>query len=314
MAHDEAGITATVLNIQKFSVDDGPGIRTTVFLKGCPLLCPWCSNPESQTRRPQMEWDGAACMGCGHCLELLRSEGAQASMRAGKRHANVTSVDATGALAAQAVRECPAGALSVSGERRSLEDVLAVCLQDAPFYAESDGGVTFSGGEALLWPDFVCALADRLHGRGISTCIETTSYASWDTFRRVATHMDLLLLDLKHWDGARHQEATGVPLGPIVRNIARAIGCGASVLVRIPVIPSFNFDPTDPAPSAEGFSGRLHEVGATRAQLLPYHTLGAGKYALLERDYALPDAPVLHPEDLAGLVAAFADQGIEAFT
>lgn len=314
MAHDGTDITATVLDIQKFSVNDGPGIRTTVFLKGCPLLCPWCSNPESQAREPQMEWNATACTGCGHCLGLLAPHGARASVRDGKRHVDVASVDATSALAAQAVRECPAGALSVSGERRSLEDVLAVCLQDVPFYAESGGGVTFSGGEALLWPGFVCALADRLHGRGISTCIETTSYASWDTFRRVTKRMDLLLCDLKHWDDARHQKVVGAPLAPIVRNIARAIGRGADVLVRIPVIPGFNFDPTDPTTSAEGFSGRLHEVGATRVQLLPYHNLGVGKYALLERDYALSDAPALHPEDLAGLIAAFADHGIEAFT
>ena len=313
MAHDGTDITATVFNIQKFSVDDGPGIRTTVFLKGCPLSCPWCSNPESQARQPQMEWDATACLRCGRCLELLTPHGAQASARGGKRHVNVATVDAAGDAAARAVRACPAHALTITGETRTLEDVLETCLQDAPFYEESGGGVTLSGGEALLWPDFVCALCDRLHERGVSTCIETTSYASWKTYWQVASHMDLMLLDLKHWDDARHQEVVGVALEPIVRNIAHVIARGAQALVRIPVVPGFNFDPTDPVASAGGFSQRLREVGVTRVQLLPYHSFGEGKYARLERDYALAKTHALHPEDLAGLITAFGERGIEAF-
>ena len=313
MAHDDTDITAPVLNIQKFSVNDGPGIRTTVFLKGCPLQCPWCSNPESQAREPQMEWNATACLGCRRCLELLAPHGARASTRGDTRHVSVASVDATSAAASHAVRACPAHALTITGEVRTLEDVLAVCLQDVPFYEESDGGVTLSGGEALLWPEFVCALCDRLHERGVSTCIETTSYASWETYWQVASRMDLMLLDLKHWDSARHQEVTGVALEPIVRNSARVIERGANVLMRIPVIPGFNFDAADPAASAEGFSRRLREVGAPRVQLLPYHTFGEGKYARLERDYALAGTHILQPEDLTGLIAAFRERGIEAF-
>lgn len=296
--------TATVFNIQKFSVNDGPGIRTTVFFKGCPLHCPWCSNPESQLKVPQVEWNAATCVACGHCLDVCA--GVPASERQDKRHVDVSRLDAASSEAVRAVAECPVGALSVSGAARELEDVLAVCLQDRDFYEESGGGVTFSGGEMLLWADFVCELADRLHEEGVSTCAETTAYAGEATWRKVVSRLDHLLVDLKHWDADKHREVVGVPLEPIAKNIAAAVAAGTDVLVRIPVIPGFNYSDAD----AEGFAARLAELGSPRVQLLPYHNFGENKYALIGRDYDLAGVGVLHPEDLASFAEVMRSRGL----
>lgn len=289
---------AIVFNIQKFSLDDGPGIRTTVFLKGCPLRCAWCANPESQLRAPQLEWDGEKCARCGACARACAD--------------NLTS--RTGLVVRRAAAAaCPTGALSLVGRERDVDDVLAVCLQDECFYERGGGGVTLSGGEPLAWPDFCCELLARLRERGIHTALETTGYADEKTFRRVASHADLLLFDVKHWDDARHRAGTGVSREPIVANLAWAVAHGPEVLPRIPVIPGFNFDAERPEEAAEGFAGALLDAGATRCQLLPFHQLGENKYALLQRDYALAGARGLHEEDLAPLVSGLRERGVDAF-
>ncbi len=298
---------ATIFNIQKFSVNDGPGIRTTIFLKGCPLRCPWCSNPESQLRAPQLEWSSASCNACGMCLALAPDAGSTSF--GGKRHLDIANINAASSTAERVVAECPRNALAVSGKELCVNEVLKVCLQDVPFYDESGGGVTFSGGEALLWPQFVQELADALHGEGVSTCIETTGFAAPEVFWSVVRHMDYVLIDLKHWDDARHQAVVGVPLSPILANAKTAVRAGKDVLVRIPVIPGFDFTPD----ASDGFAARLTEVGATKVQLLPYHNFGQNKYALIGRAYGLSDAAALHPEDLTGLVDGLRAHGFDAF-
>ena len=172
--------TATVFNIQKFSLNDGPGIRTVVFLKGCPLRCAWCSNPESQQRAPQLEWKESACVGCGACLAAAPN--AKAAERAGKRHIDVRTLRGDAPEAKAAVAACPARALTCTGETKTVDEVLRVCLQDQPFYEDSGGGVTLSGGEALTWPDFCEELLGRLRDEGIDTCIETEAHVSAETY------------------------------------------------------------------------------------------------------------------------------------
>lgn len=248
-----------LFNIQKFSLHDGPGIRTVVFLKGCPLRCAWCSNPESQRMEPQVLRDGD--------------------------------------------KKTP------TGEPRDHMDVLRVCLQDRAFYEESGGGVTLSGGEPFMQPDFAAALLDALRAEGIHTAAETTGFVQWEVFERLLPKVDLLLSDMKHWDGVRHMEGTGVSNERILDNMRRAAARGAQVLPRIPVIPGYN----DALDDAEGFAKTLKSIGLSRAQLLPFHQFGEKKYEQLGLQYAYRDAKPLREQDLAEYLDAFVSHGVQAF-
>lgn len=298
---------ATVFNIQKFSLDDGPGIRTVVFLKGCPLRCVWCSNPESQGRAPQLEWKESACVSCGACLEA--APGAKAVTHAGKRHVDVRSLrgDSDGGRAA--VAACPTRALSCTGETKTVDEVLSICLQDQPFYEESGGGVTLSGGEALTWPDFCVELLGRLREQGIDSCIETEAHVAPEVFRRIAPLFDHLLVDLKHVDADKLREQAGASASLMLENLRWALAHHADVLPRTPVIPGFNDNVRD----ARAMARWLREAGATRVQLLPFHSYGEGKYDLLDMPYALRGVKGLHPEDLTAYRQAYLDEGIDAF-
>ena len=182
-------------------------------------------------------------------------------------------------------------------------------LQDLPFYEESGGGLTLSGGEFLMQPAFSKNLLMAAKEEGLHTCCETTGYAKPELFREIAEHLDCLLFDMKHWDAQRHLQATGVTNERPLLNMKHAISAGKDVLPRIPVIPGFNDSLTD----AEGLSGRLHEVGADHCQLLPFHQFGENKYALLGADYPYKDIPALHKEDLESYRQVFLDHGIQAF-
>ena len=252
-------LQAHISNIQKFSLHDGPGIRTVVFFKGCPLRCTWCANPETQEK----------ALGC-----LPPTDG-----------------------------------FDINGQLRTLEQVLAVCLQDRPFYEESSGGVTLSGGEPLLWPDFSLALLQALHNEGIHTALETTGFAMPQAFEKVANEADSLLFDMKHWDATRHRQGTGVENTQALANMKSAIAAGKEVLPRIPVIPGYN----DSLADAAGFCRRLTEAGAKKAQLLPFHQFGEKKYSLLGRPYAFAGMPALHPEGLEPYRQAFLRGGVHAF-
>lgn len=295
--------TSIVFNIQKFSLHDGPGIRTVVFLKGCPLKCKWCANPESQSPRIQILWDKEKCLGCGACAASC-PQGAVLKtgriIRIDGKTCSGCGICATG---------CPAQALRAEGEVKTVREVLNVCLQDRDFYEESGGGVTLSGGEALVHPDFSMALADALRKQNIHVAMETTGFAAPELFDRVTGHMDLLLFDVKHWDEAKHLEGTGVSNRLILDNMKRAIASGLRVLPRLPVIPGYNNTLAD----AKGFAARLKEAGACEIQLLPFHQFGEKKYDELGKPYAYTDVPALHEEDLKDFRQVLLDQGIRAF-
>ena len=299
--------SATVFNIQKFSLNDGPGIRTVVFLKGCPLRCAWCSNPESQLRTPQLEWKESACIGCGACLVIVPN--ACAREISGKRHLDVRVPAADLDEMRAAVAACPTRALTLVGETKTVDEVMRVCLQDQPFYEDSGGGVTLSGGEALMWADFCEELIGRLRGKGIDTCIETEAHVAPETFRRIASQLDHLLVDLKHVDPERLRESTGGQADIMLDNLRWALANHPDVLPRTPVIPGFNDRPED----ARAMARWLRAHGATRVQLLPFHNYGEGKYTLLDKEYALQGIKNLHPEDLADYQQIYQDEGVEAF-
>jgi pyruvate formate lyase activating enzyme len=299
--------SATIFNIQKFSLNDGPGIRTVVFLKGCPLRCAWCANPESQACAPQLEWKESACVGCGTCLSAAPDTGVREI--SGKRHVDVRELRGDADEARAAVAACPTRALSIVGENKTVEEVVRVCLQDQPFYEDSGGGVTLSGGEALMWPDFCEELLDRLHEEGIDTCIETEAHVSPQVFQCIASQLDHMLVDLKHVDASKLEDQTGGRADLMLENLRWALANHPDVLPRTPVIPGFN----DCLDDARAMARWLREAGGTRVQLLPFHNFGEGKYALVDMPYSLGGVKNLRPEDLAAYRQVYLDEGIEAF-
>ncbi len=298
------GREGIVFNIQKFSIHDGPGIRTAVFLKGCPLRCAWCANPESQSFGIQVIYDGTKCLHCGHCAAICPA-GAVLVQEGGRVW--VEHEKCTGCL--RCVTECPGRALTGEGERKTVEEVVRICLQDRDFYEESGGGVTLSGGEAFASPEYAEALVRALKAEGIRTAAETTGHASPAVFRKLAPLFDLLLFDVKHADPEKHRAGTGVSNELIRANFLWAVSRGLNVLPRIPVIPGFN----DGADDAEEIAGFLSGAGISRAQLLPFHQMGERKYEFLGRDYAMKGRKALHPEDLADNREIFLRHGVDAF-
>lgn len=299
----DRSVCGTVFNIQKFSVNDGPGIRTVVFLKGCPLRCPWCANPESQSVREQVLWDRARCLHCGHCQEICPAGAVTAP--GGQVRVDHERCTACGVC----VRECPGHALKMEGEQKSVRQVLDVVLQDLPFYEESGGGLTLSGGECLMQPLFSKHLLLAAKEEHLHTCCETTGFAKPEIFLEIMELLDDILFDMKHWDTDIHRRMTGIGCELPLRNMKAAIDAGKSVLPRIPVIPGFNDRPSD----AAAFSARLRDAGAGRCQLLPFHQFGENKYDLLGMDYRYREVPALHREDLEAYRQAFLDCGIQVF-
>lgn len=292
-----------IFNIQKFSINDGPGIRTVVFFKGCPLKCAWCANPESQEMRTQILWDEKKCQ---HCLTCVKNCPVQAIKNFGEK----ISVDCKICTECKiCVENCPARALTIEGEKKSVEEILRVVMQDVDFYEESGGGVTLSGGEAMMQADFAVELLQALKEKNIHTAIETTGFAPPEIFARVIKYLDLILFDIKHWDENRHKKKTGVSNLPILKNMKFAIDEGKEVLPRMPVIPDYNNSLDD----AKNFVRRLNEVGAKKIQLLPFHQFGENKYRLLGRNYEFDNVKALHAEDLSDFQKIFLDAGIDAF-
>lgn len=292
-----------VFNIQKFSLNDGPGIRTVVFLKGCPLRCKWCANPESQSPKVQILWDADQCLHCGTCEITCKNRAI--SIKNGTVFIDDSVCQGCGAC----VKHCTGEALKAEGEWKTVEEVVNVCMQDADFYEESGGGVTLSGGEAMMHPAFSISLLKALKEKGIHTAMETTGFTSETIFTSVIPYLDLLLFDMKHWDAQRHIAGTGVSNELILQNMSAAIRAGKEILPRLPVIPGYN----DAQSDAEGFVKRLKALGLTQIQLLPFHQFGEKKYDMLNQAYAYADVPALHEEDLQGFRQVFLDNGIHAF-
>lgn len=297
-------VKGIIFNIQKFSIHDGPGVRTNVFLKGCPLRCKWCSNPESQASKVQILYHNNECVHCKRCVASCPERAISADGE-GKIHIDFDRC--VGCLTC--VHSCPKRALTYEGNTRTVDEVFELCMQDVDFYEESGGGVTISGGEGMMQPDFVEALLHRLKEKGIHTAIETTGCVPSEVFQRLAPQFDLLLFDVKHWDSVKHKEGTDVGNEQIIKNLRWGHEQGLNILPRIPVIPGFNGEIED----AEGIASLLNEIGLTRAQLLPFHQMGERKYEFLNRKYELTGIKALHPEDLTAYRQAFLNKGIDCF-
>lgn len=292
-----------IFNIQKFSIHDGPGIRTTVFLKGCPLKCKWCSNPESQLEKIQVLYDQSKCIHCQKCVNICP----QKAISIISEHIHIDFNNCIGCL--ECVNNCPAKALSHEGEYKKVSDIVDICLQDKDFYEESGGGITISGGEGMSQPHFLKALINELKKHDLHIAIETTGHVSSQTFQELASQLDLLLFDVKHYDLKKHYEGTHVYNDQIISNLKWAIENGINVLPRIPVIPDFNASLED----AKGLANLLISLGAKKVQLLPFHQFGEKKYELLNKEYLFKNKKALHPEELIDYQKIFLDKGIDCF-
>ena len=293
-----------VLNIQHFCTHDGPGIRTTVFLKFCSLRCKWCSNPESIHPKPELAYDSKKCIGkkqCGLCLKPPCPEGAAYVLDGpdDRVHINWDLANEAGEVCASV---CPTGALHLFGQEMTVSQVLDEVEQDGTFYRESGGGITLSGGECLLQPDFSAALLAGAHERGINTAIETACNVPWAFVEKVLPHVDTMLHDHKLTDPERHKKWTGVDNKRILENFKKAYETFPNIrfIARTPLIPGVNED-EEHIRAVLAFI-RPHK-NVIDYELLPYHRFGESKYGFLGRVYELADFQSPTPESLARLRA-----------
>ncbi len=279
---------ANICNIQKFSIHDGPGIRTVVFFKGCPLRCLWCSNPETQLVQTQLLLDKKKCESCKKC-DLSRGTESLISENH-VLHSDGETLNKT----KEYITHCTESALKLSGKEMDIPEIIKEVMKDFDFYEESGGGATLSGGEVLLWHEFAIELLKELRENGVSSALETTGFAKEEIFQSVAKNADLLLYDVKHYDDELHKKFTGVSNELILKNLSWAIKENIDVVVRIPVIPKVN----DSLDDARQFVSILKEIGVKEVNVLPFHQFGENKYDLLEMNYELDELEAIHSENL----------------
>jgi len=296
-------LAALVTNIQGFSIHDGPGIRTVVFLKGCGLECRWCSNPECISPKPEVGFVKSLCTKCGKCADIC-PEGALV-YEAGKFPQIIRS-KCTGCGKCSSV--CSYGAFILYGKPMSADEIYDVVKRDKMFYEASGGGVTVSGGEALLQPQPVSDLLEKCRRAGIHTCIETSGCAAGSALKQVLPYTNLVLYDLKHLNSDKHGQYTGKPNDLILSNAQIVTGSNIETLFRMPLIPGINDDMQNINETADF----LHELGEKycRIELMPYHRLGIGKYESLDRPYHLTNIIAPDPAYVEKIKKAFGDKSI----
>lgn len=292
----------TIFNIQKFSVHDGPGIRTTVFMKGCPLQCRWCSNAESINPKPELGIIRSSCNNCGKCIKACPEE-AIGFDNDGVIQFNRDRCTACG----ECVTVCSPGALTIYGKQVTVEDVFKEVIRDKSFYEGSSGGITVSGGEPLWQADFVAALFQTCHDAGISTCLDTCGYAATDKLKEALAFTDYVLYDIKHMDTHCHHQFTGAPNDLILSNAKVVAASETSMLCRIPLIKDVN----DTAHNIGKTAQFVKMLGNGIAlELLPYHRLGIGKYQTLDKPY--PGEAFVTPssEEIEAVKRIFEEYGV----
>ncbi len=275
-------MAGNVFDIQRYSIHDGEGIRTVVFLKGCPLRCKWCANPESWTAHPQLFYVKSRCIGCRTCLAACR----QGEVEATEEGIRIVRENCTGDLAW--TDACPTGALCVKGRWMDAEEVMSEVCKDEVFYRHSGGGVTLSGGEPLLQAEFAVELLSHCKNKGISTAVETTGHIPWEVLEKAAPFTDLFLYDLKSMDTRVHREWTGKGNEKILGNLKKLAALDTDIMVRTPMIPGVN----DSREEIRAIMDFLKECHISKYNILPFHQYGSGKYESIGIPYALAEQKV----------------------
>lgn len=282
---------ATVFNIERFSHEDGPGIRTVVFMKGCSLRCRWCANPESQYPGPQILLKPAVCVSCGRCAGICPEK----CVEPRENYGFITDRSRCG-LCETCVDGCYVGARELMGRTYSVDALVKEVLKDAEYFRKSGGGVTLSGGEPMLQAEFAREFADRLQGEGVATLVETCGHAPNRSFRTVGDSVSAIYYDFKHFDPGLHQELTGADNRLILENLRWLNGNFSGFLaIRYPYIPGLN----DAPEAVEAFIDLVAKLDRVReVWFLPYHRLGNSKYQGLGLDYGMGDTQPLRVKDI----------------
>ncbi|MHC4556138.1 MAG: glycyl-radical enzyme activating protein [Planctomycetota bacterium] len=291
-----------IFDIKKYAIHDGPGIRTTVFFKGCPLQCQWCHNPESWRASPEPGFRKGRCIRCGRCIEVCKEQ-AISLMEDG----SVTDVNKC-KLCGECIDACARSAREIIGQEMTVSQVMSEVKKDVIFYDQSDGGVTFSGGEPLMQPDFLLALLNQCQAQGIHTAVDTTCYAEPEVVQKIAEKTDLFLCDLKHMDGAIHRDFTSVDNDLMLYNIRHLSDVGKKIVIRIPVIPGFNDDLANIEMTAK-FVALLENVGAI--DILPFNRGGKGKSARLTTSFNLIETEVPNGDKMISIADTLKNYGFK---
>jgi pyruvate formate lyase activating enzyme len=294
-----------IFNIQRFSTEDGPGIRTTVFMKGCPLHCLWCHNVEGINPKPEIVWNETRCIGCLSCVEACPNKAITRMMD------ELVTDRKKCSSCGKCTEVCPAKSRELIGRSVSVDEVLTEVLKDKVFYETSDGGVTASGGEPTMQPQFVAKLFSKCRSSSIHTALDTCGYVKWETLNRILEFTDLVLYDLKEIDPNNHEKYTGANPTLIWENARKIANLGKPMWVRTPVIPGY----TDTVENIRGIAEICKKLGnVERLDLLPYHRLGEPKYRKLGLEYALRGLQPPTKEDMERLKQVAVECNIKLVT
>jgi pyruvate formate lyase activating enzyme len=293
-------IEGMIFNIQRYSIHDGPGIRTTIFLKGCPLKCKWCDNPESQNPYPEIFIRQSKCNRCGKCLDVCLS----GAIALDKEGIQINRMDCKVCMKCADI--CPTEAISIVGKKMTVEEVIREAEKDELFYRNSGGGVTLSGGEPLYQAEFTFNLLKTCKERAFHTALDTCGYVGWEELDKVLTYTDLVLLDIKHLDSKAHCEGVGVGNELILENLKRTAQ-KRRVWVRFPVIPNYN----DSEQHIKNLAALLSKLPIEKISLLGYHEWGKNKYEFLGIDYPFKEAYFPDKEKLERMKNIMESQGLK---
>ena len=297
----ESHMKGTIYNIQRFSIHDGPNVRTTIFFKGCNLRCKWCHNPESISSNREVEIFSERCISCGKCFKICHKS-AHYVDREGIHRIKRNLCDGC----FKCVNDCFAEALVGVGKEITVEEVMKSILSDKSYYMNSGGGVTFSGGECMLQIDFLKALLVKCKENGIHTAIDTAGNLPWSFFEKIIDVTDLFLYDLKAADSKVHENLTGVGNALIIENLKKLCIAGKQIHVRVPYIIGVNDD------QLNGIGLILKDLNIPKVELLPYHRLGESKYKALDKDYTLSNIRIPSEEEIDNAVGILREYTINA--